>query len=113
MIGVLVNPDNPWAESQLQDLQGAARAIGLRVHVLRASTDPEIEAAFEAVAQQHIAVLAVTADPFLDTLRDKIVALAERHVVPAMYQFREHAVAGGLMSYGIRLPSFDHLVGER
>ncbi len=111
MIGVLVNPDYPPAESQLQDLQEAARAIGLQVDVLRASTDPEIEAAFEAVAQQHIAVLAVTADPFLDTRRDKIVALAERHAVPAMYQFREHAVAGGLMSYGINLPDVYRQVG--
>ena len=111
IIGVLVNPNNSTAESQLRDLHEAARAIGLQIHELRSSTDAEIDAAFEAVAQQHITVLAVAADPFLDTRRDKIVALAQHHSVPAMYQFREHAVAGGLMSYGIDLPDVYRQLG--
>jgi putative tryptophan/tyrosine transport system substrate-binding protein len=111
IIGVLVNPNYSPAESQLRDLHEAARAIGLQIHALRSSTDPEIDAAFEAVAQQHIAVLVVAADPFLDTHRDKIVALAQHHSIPAMYQFREHAVAGGLMSYGINLPDVYRQLG--
>ena len=78
---------------------------------MRSSTDAEIDAAFGAVAQEHVAVLVVAADPFLDTRRDKIVALAQRHSVPAMYQFREHAVAGGLMSYGIDLPDVYRQLG--
>ena len=64
-------------------------------------TDRELDAAFETIAQQRIAALAVTADPFFDTRRDKLVALAARHAVPTMYHFREFAVAGGLISYGI------------
>ena len=111
IIGVLVNPNNSTTEIQLRDLHEAARAIGLQIHALRSSTDAEIDAAFEAVAQQHIAVLVVAADPFLDTRRDKIVALAQHHSVPAMYQFREHAVAGGLMSYGINLPDVYRQLG--
>ena len=111
IIGVLVNPNYSPSESQLRDLHEAASAIGLQFHALRSSTDAEIDAAFEAVAQQHIAVLVVAADPFLDTRRDKIVALAQHHSVPAMYQFREHAVAGGLMSYGINLPDVYRQLG--
>ena len=111
IIGVLMNPNNSTTESQLRDLHEAARAIGLQIHALRSSTDAEIDAAFEAVAQQHIAVIVVASDPFLDTRRDKIVALAQHHSVPAMYQFREHAVAGGLMSYGINLPDVYRQLG--
>ena len=100
-IGVLLNPHFPPAQGQLNDIQEAARASDLRIHVLRASTDDEIVAAFEAAAQRRIAALAVAADPFFDTRREKLVALATRFAVPAMYHFREYAQAGGLVSYGI------------
>ena len=100
-IGFLLNPDYGPSESQSSDVQAAARALGLQIHVLRANTDREIEAAFETVAQQHIAALAVAAGPFFDTRREKLVALAARHAVPTMYHFREFAAAGGLVSYGI------------
>jgi putative tryptophan/tyrosine transport system substrate-binding protein len=100
-IGVLLNPKFQPAESQLRDLQDAAGAIGLKIHVLNAGTDRELDAVFETIAQQRIAALAVTADPFFDTRRDKLVALAARHAVPTIYHFREFAAAGGLMSYGI------------
>jgi putative tryptophan/tyrosine transport system substrate-binding protein len=99
-IGVLLNPKFRPADNQLKDLQQAAPSIGLQIHVLRASTDSELDAAFETVTQEHIAALAVTADPFFDTRRDKLVALAASHAVPTIYQFREYAAAGGLMSYG-------------
>jgi ABC-type uncharacterized transport system substrate-binding protein len=99
-IGVLLNPNFPSAADQSKNVQEAARAIGLQIHVLRANTDREIEAAFETVAQHRIAALAVAASPFFDTRRDKLVALAARHAVPTMYHFREFAAAGGLMSYG-------------
>jgi putative ABC transport system substrate-binding protein len=110
-IGVLLNPTSPPAGSQLRNVQEAARTIGVQVHVLRASSDHEIEAAFETVAQQRIAALAVTADSFFDTRRGKLVALAARHAVPTGYQFREYAAAGGLMSYGIDLPDVYRQVG--
>jgi putative ABC transport system substrate-binding protein len=102
-VGVLLNPNNPAAASQLSDMQEAARAIGLQLDVLRASTDREIDTAFESVAQHRIPALLVTSDAFFITRRDKLVALAERHAVPAMYNIREYAAAGGLMSYGIDL----------
>ena len=93
-------------------MQEAARAHRCATFtVLRASTDREIDAVFETVAQQRIPALAVGADPFFDTRRDKLVALAARHAVPAMYHFREFAAAGGLMSYGIDISDVYRQVG--
>jgi putative tryptophan/tyrosine transport system substrate-binding protein len=100
-IGVLLNPNFQPAANQLRDLQEAAPAIGLQIQVLNAGTDRELDAVFETIAQQRIPALAVTADPFFDTRREKLVALAARHAVPTIYHFREFAEAGGLMSYGI------------
>jgi putative tryptophan/tyrosine transport system substrate-binding protein len=103
-IGMIVNPaDRGSAAKQTRDLQEAARTIGLPIHVLQASTDSEIDAAFESVAQGRIAALIIGVDPFYDTRRDRLVALAARYAVPAMYQFREYTAAGGLVSYGIDL----------
>ena len=110
-IGVLLNPASSTAANQLSDLQEAARTIGLQLHVLRASTDGEIAAAFESVAQNRIPALAVAGDPFFNSRRDKLVALAARHAVPAVYSFRDYAVAGGLMSYGIDLPDVYRQIG--
>ena len=100
-IGFLVDPNFPSAEDQSKDVEKAARPIGLHIHVLRAKTDHEIEAAFETVVQHRIGALAVAASPFFDTRRDTLVALAACHAVPTIYHFREFAAAGGLMSYGI------------
>jgi putative ABC transport system substrate-binding protein len=100
-IGVLVNPTFPPSKGQLDDIQAAARAASLRLRVLRATSDAEIARAFEAAAQQHLAALAVAADPFFDTRRARLIALAARHAVPTMYHFREYADSGGLVSYGI------------
>ena len=68
---------------------------------MRVSTDAEIELAFETVARQRIAAVAISAGPFFDTRRDKLIMLAARHAVPTMYHFREFTTAGGLISYGI------------
>jgi putative ABC transport system substrate-binding protein len=111
ILGVLLNPSFPLAQQQLDQVQEAARAAGLQIHVLRAGIDHEIDAAFEAAVQLRVAALSVTSDPFFDTRRDKLIALAARHAVPTMYQFREYAVAGGLMSYGIDLPDVYRQVG--
>jgi putative tryptophan/tyrosine transport system substrate-binding protein len=104
VIGILFNPDNPPAEQQLRSLEEAARDLALQLRVLHASTDGAIETAFKSIAQNRISALAVAADPFFNSRRDKIVALAARQAIPAMYPFREYPVAGGLMSYGIDLP---------
>jgi putative ABC transport system substrate-binding protein len=101
IIGFLVNPGFPPSERQLADAQTAARAMGLQIHVLRADTDGDIDAAFETITRERIAAVLVAAAPFFDTRRGKLVALAARHAVPAMYHFREFADAGGLVSYGI------------
>jgi len=101
VIGILLNPDLPNAESQLDDLRNAARALHVEIQVFRATTDREIEGAFEIISRQHIGTLLVTADPFFDTRRERLVALAARYVVPTMYHFREYVTAGGLISYGI------------
>ena len=100
-VGVLLNPDFLPAEAALLDVQKAAQAVGVQIQVFRARTEDEIDAAFAGIAQQRLGALAITADPFFDTRREKLVALAARYAVPAIYHFREYALAGGLISYGI------------
>ena len=110
-IAILLNPNFQAFEGQERDVQEAARSLGVHIDVLRASSDRDIETAFETVARQGIAALAVGADPFFDTRRDKLVALAERQMVPTMYHFREFAAAGGLLSYGIDLSDAHRQMG--
>ena len=81
-IGVLLNPNVPPAQGQLRDIQEAARTADLRIQVSRASTDEEIETAFKAAVQQRIVALAVAADPFFDTRRERLVVLAAREAIP-------------------------------
>jgi putative tryptophan/tyrosine transport system substrate-binding protein len=100
VFGVLVNPKFPPAAHQLQDLEEAARRIGQRLFVANASNDVELESGFASLLQQQISALLVSADPYFDTRRDRIIAFAAQHRIPAIYQFREYAAAGGLISYG-------------
>jgi putative ABC transport system substrate-binding protein len=102
-VGILLNPNLPLAVSQSSDLEAAARTLGLKLHVLRASTDREIDSAFEAVAQHRIPGLLVAADPFFFARIDKLVGLASHYKIPTIYPWREFAAAGGLMSYGINI----------
>jgi putative ABC transport system substrate-binding protein len=110
-IGFLTNPRFASADSQLRDVQEAARALGLKIHMLSASTEAEIAAVFETIAREQISAVEVEADPFLDNHRNKIVALAARYSVATMFHFREQAVAGGLMSYGIDITDVFRQVG--
>ena len=110
-IAVVLNPTFPAAAQQLKDVEEAARAIGVQLHILRASTDEEIELAFASITQLHLPAFAVASDPFLLTRRDKIVALAARHAVPGIYFFRDFALAGGLMSYGTDLADVYQQIG--
>ena len=103
LVGVLLNPVFPPAARQLQELEQAARTIGQRLVVTKASTDEELNAAFAVLVQERIGALLVAADPYFDTRRDRIIAVAAQHRLPAIYQFREYAVAGGLLSYGISI----------
>jgi len=100
LIATLINPNFPDAESQLRDVEAAARALGLQHTVLRAGSEREIDTAFATMAQQSGGALDVSVDPFFLARRDQIVALAARHAIAAIYPVRDFAVAGGLMSYG-------------
>ena len=100
VISLLVNPKYPSAGSETRETQAAARAIGLTLIILNASTESEIDAAFATLVQQRIGALVVTGDPFFVSRRDKLVALAARHAVPTIYVQREFATAGGLIGYG-------------
>jgi putative ABC transport system substrate-binding protein len=77
--------------------------IGQRILITKASTDEELNAAFNVLVREQIGALLVAADPYFDTRRDRIVALAAQNRLPAIYQFREYAVAGGLLSYGVSI----------
>src|SRR6516164_1359597 len=111
VIALLANPNYYLGPLQIRDVEEAARALGQRLVVLDGSTDEKIEAAFAALAPQHVGALLVSSDPFFDTRRERLVALALQHRVPAIYQFREYAVAGGLMSYGTSITEMYRLVG--
>jgi putative tryptophan/tyrosine transport system substrate-binding protein len=99
-LGALINPSFPPAVRQLEDIENATKTIHQRVFVARASTDAELNAAFAAFVQQRVGAVLIAADPYFDTRRDQIIALAEQVRLPTMYQFREFALAGGLISYG-------------
>jgi putative ABC transport system substrate-binding protein len=103
LIAVLLNPNNVPVAAQLKDIQEAARAMGQQIHILHASSDAELEDAFATAARVKAGALQVAADPFFNSRRNFIVALAARYRLPAIYEQREHALAGGLMSYGTNL----------
>ncbi|MFY9816984.1 MAG: ABC transporter substrate-binding protein [Pseudolabrys sp.] len=100
VVGVLLNPNFPPAVGQVLALENAAQTTGQRLIVLRASNDTELESRLASLLQQGAGALLVAADPYFDTKRDRLVAFAAQNKLPAIYQFREFAVAGGLISYG-------------
>jgi putative tryptophan/tyrosine transport system substrate-binding protein len=100
---VLINPNNPNAQSVARDARESARSLGLQFHVLNAGTDQDIDTVFAGLIQQQIGMLLVSADPFFLGRRVQFVALAARHAVPTIYFAREFVAAGGLMSYGTSL----------
>jgi putative tryptophan/tyrosine transport system substrate-binding protein len=110
-VAMLVNPNTPVYEPSTKGVRDAARSLGLQLHVLDASTEGEIDAAFEKLIEVRAGGLVVIADPFLTSQRSQIVALAARHAVPAIYGLREFAAGGGLMSYGIDLADAYRQVG--
>jgi ABC-type uncharacterized transport system substrate-binding protein len=111
-LALLVNPTSPaLAEAQSKDLQVAARALGLRLHVLRASTDRDIDAVLATVGQLPAGGLIISSDSFFFTRSERLAALAARHAVPTIFGFREFAVAGGLMSYGADLADAHRWIG--
>jgi putative ABC transport system substrate-binding protein len=101
VVGALANPSNPNAESEIRDVQASARALGRQLHVVNARSEGEFEAAFATLVGLRVGALFVVPDAVFTSRRDKLVEMAARHAVPAMYHFREFAEIGGLMSYGV------------
>jgi putative tryptophan/tyrosine transport system substrate-binding protein len=102
-IALLVNPANSVTEFEMKDVQAASRSLGLHLHVLNASTESQIDAAFGALVELRATALIVSVDTFLNNSRGQIVALAARYAVPAVYGIRDFVNGGGLMSYGTDL----------
>jgi putative ABC transport system substrate-binding protein len=110
-IGVLVNPSFPASADVVKDAQEAASQLGVQLVLLNAPTENEFEPAFVTFVRERTRALMVGADPFFNSRRDQLVALAARYALPAIYEWREFAAAGGLMSYGTRLSDAFHQIG--
>jgi putative ABC transport system substrate-binding protein len=110
-VAVMVNPTNPNAETTMRGVETAARALGLQIHVLNASTSREIVAAFATLGGERSDVLFVGGDAFFNSRRVQLAHLATRHAVPATYAAREIVEAGGLMSYGANVADAWRQVG--
>jgi len=100
VIGLLVNPTDPGAETAIKELEALARSQGLTLHVVRANSEREIDDAFTTLAQRAVGALLVNTEPFFRTRMNQIVALSARHAMADMYPGRDYAVSGGLMGYG-------------
>jgi len=110
-ITVLLNPSNPFSNIQLEDIQVAGRTFGQQIRVVSASSEADIHAAFAGFVQLRPGALLVGADPFFNSRREQLVTLAIHYRIPAIYELREFAVAGGLMSYGTSLDEIYRQVG--
>jgi putative ABC transport system substrate-binding protein len=106
-----VNPTFPGTDTIINDMQVAARALGLELKVLNASSDHQFDTAIASINQLRAGALIVASDPFFITRRDQLVTVVAQHAVPAIYQFRDFAAAGGLMSYGTNLADGYRQVG--
>ena len=112
MIALLVNPTNPaLAEPQVRDFQKAARALGLQLHILHASDERDFETVFSSLVQLGVGALVIGGDQLFNSRSEQLAALAIRHTLPAIYQYRQFAAAGGLMSYGGSIADEFRLVG--
>src|SRR5215468_3660809 len=110
-IAILVNPASPIAEPQVRELQTAARALGLQLHVLHASTERDFDTVFASLTQMRAGPLVISADSFFNSRSKLLAELTLRHAVPAIYEDRAFAVAGGLMTYGGRTPDIYRIAG--
>ena len=112
LIGVLVNPYGPSIDTQLNDVHSAARALRQQIHIVNAGNEREIDAAFVTLAQRKVAAVLVCSSAYFISRRDQIVTLAAQHAIPAIYDQREFAAAGGLMSYGTSIVDAYRLMGD-
>jgi putative ABC transport system substrate-binding protein len=110
-VAILVNPASPIAEPQVTELQVAARTLGLQLHVLHASTERDFDTVFATLAQQRAGPFVISADSFFNSRSKLLGELTLRHAVPAIYEDRAFAAAGGLMTYGGRTPDMYRIAG--
>jgi putative ABC transport system substrate-binding protein len=111
VVAMLINPKNTQAELQKSNAQEAARALGLQLVFVQASTEDEIDQTFAKIVQEHAAAVLIASDAFLHNHGDLIALLAVRHALPTSFTFREEALSGGLMSYGARIADTFHQSG--
>jgi putative tryptophan/tyrosine transport system substrate-binding protein len=111
VIALLVNPNSSSLEHVLRAVQEAAKPKGLQLHILKAGTESEIDAAFAALVQRQAGGLVVSSDPFFYGQREQLVVLAARHSVPTIYEWRQFVVEGGLTSYGASVSAVNRQVG--
>jgi len=111
VVALLVNPKNPSSERVISDVQEAAHTKGMQLPILKAASESEIDAAFASLVQMQVGALVVGSDPFFNSRREQLVALASHHSVPAIYEWREFAAQGGLISYGPSLTSVNRQAG--
>jgi ABC-type uncharacterized transport system substrate-binding protein len=111
VIGLLENPANPRTELEAAELQVAARTIGKRIVVVKAGTEGDFETAFRSSQQAGAGGLLAAGEPLFILRREQLVALAARHEIPTIYDYRDFTAAGGLLSYGIDLTEMYRLVG--
>jgi ABC-type uncharacterized transport system substrate-binding protein len=112
LVAVLLNPNNPFFDNQSNDLGEASRALGVKIHIERASNEHDIAQAFAAFAQQQAGALLVGADPYFNSQRSLVIAQAAHQRLAAIYEWREFAEAGGLMSYGTSLTGAYRQAGD-
>src|SRR5439155_805973 len=111
VVALLLNPTYPSAENQSRDLQAAARTLGLQLHVLHASSERDFDTVFATLAQMRAGALVIGNDPFFNSRSEQLATLSVRHAMPTIFQNREFATAGGLMSYGTNLADTYRQVG--
>jgi putative ABC transport system substrate-binding protein len=110
-VALLVNTKNANSNAQVRELQAAANTLGLHLDILRADNEPDIEDAFAASTRQGASGVLIDSDPYFTSRSSKLAALALRYAIPTIYQFREFAAAGGLMSYGADLKDLNRQAG--
>ena len=109
-IGLLTNPNNPRTDVEIEYLQAAAHAVGKQILVVKAGSERDFDVAFETLVQERASAVLVPAEPLFFLWRERLVALAARHALPAMYDVREFTAAGGLLSYGLSLTDTYRLI---
>jgi putative ABC transport system substrate-binding protein len=111
MIGVIVNPSSPSIDTQLREINSAARALGRQIQIVNATNERELDAAFASLAQSKAGAVLIASNAYFTSRRDQIVALAAQRAIPAIYDQREFPMAGGLVSYGTNLSDSYRLMG--